>query len=464
MKIVRVITNIKSPDGQPRTTQIGGKTLLIGPNECGKSTVAEALQLALTGSVSGLFMRPKTVKTGAQLSALCPENEEVVFAEVELSDGSTARWEVSPGKRAKRTGYSGYVAPVSELKEALMGSPLTAYKFFFRNLAEALDKKELRDAFPKSNRMPSEEAFNAALPSAHDGSLTPDQVVEMLDKAGKLKREYRAKSKALTDVTRELQGAQDVPSEDIYETWKSLFRALKYEEFKRMYKEKADLRGLLATEVQALGDKEELIGIEKFGSAKIADKLTEMLATQSLYKVASETRQQKISSDDLSEEFDLLEKSLEAAMKNLVAPYLRGYINRVNDYLPDGDEFTINTSGIFQPALKRSNGLHIALSGSTEARVLGAMAAALTRPGVPSVVILDDRMWDPKTLYRTLAALDDCPAQVVIMSTQRPKGKQRAKWEYVQIGPDLEFQEDPIPVFLEVDEEIAKQETLNPMG
>lgn len=94
----------------------------------------------------------------------------------------------------------------------------------------------------------------------------------------------------------------------------------------------------------------------------------------------------------------------------------------------------INTDRIFQPALLRRDGIHVALSGSTESRVLGAMAAALTRPGIPSVVILDDRMWDPVTLTKTLIALENCPAQILIMTTVRPKGKQRAKWTYIQVG------------------------------
>ena len=458
MEVVSVTTNIKSPDGRPRTTQIGGKTLLIGPNECGKSTVAEAIQLALTGSVSGLFMRPKAVKTGVQLAALCPEEEDLVFAEVALSDGSTARWEVSPGKRAKRTGFSGCVTPVSELKEALMGSPLTAYKFFYRHLGSAVQLEEVKNSFPTSSRMPNEKAFISALPSSAESHLSPDSLIEMLENAGKLKRNAKAQSKALTDVTRELQGGVSHSNEEIYETWEKLFRALRYEEFKRMYKERADLRGLIATEIQALGDKEQLIAMENFGSAKIADQLTEMFSSSAVADIAKQTNAQKMLSTELAKEFDLLEKCLEAAIKSLVAPLMRGYIKRVNDYLPDGDEFTINTSGIFQPALRRANGLHIALSGSTEARVLGAMAAALTRPGIPSVVILDDRMWDPETLYRTLGALDNCPAQVVIMSTMRPKGKRRVKWTYVQIGPDLEFQDDLIKF------SGTQEETLNPMG
>ena len=455
MKVLSVLTNIKSPDGRSRKTEIGDKTLLIGPNECGKSTVAEAIQLALTGSVSGLFMRPKPVKTGTQLAALCPENEDLVFAEVELSDGSAALWEVSPGKRTKRTGYAGCVTPVSDLKEALMGSPLTAYKFFFQRLMDPITLEDLKKAFPKNSRLPKDETLASVLQS---DSLTPQNVIEILDKAGKRKREARAKSKALTDVTRELQGAQVISNDELYKTWEKLFQALKYEEFKRMYKEKADLRGLIATEVQALGNKEQLIEIEKFGSAQISDKLTDMLTAQALGTVASETRQQKIACDEEQEEFDLLEKCLEAAIKNLVEGPMRAYTNRVNDYLPKEDEFTINTSGIFQPALKRANGLHVALSGSTEARVLGAMAAALSRPGIPSMVILDDRMWDPETLYRTLSALEDCPAQVVIMSTMRPKGKRRAKWTYVSIGEELEY------IASETIQDQARDEALHPMG
>ena len=455
MEVLRVTTNIKSPDGRSRKTEIGEKTLLIGPNECGKSTVAEAIQLALTGSVSGLFMRPNPVKTGTQLAALCPESEDLVFAEVELSDGSTARWEVSPGSRTKRTGYAGCVTPVSELKSALSGSPLTAYKFFFRRLMDPLTMTDLMGAFPKSLRMPKDETLSSV--QAYE-ALSPEDVIEMLDEAGKRKREAKAKSKALREVTRELQGAQVISNEDLYKTWESLFQALKYEEFKRMYKEKVDLRGLIATEVQALGNKKQLIEIEKFGSAKISDKLTDMLTAQALGTVALETREQMVAYDLEQEEFELLEKCLEAAIKNLIEDPLRAYTNRVDEYLPEGDTFMINTAGIFQPALKRANGLHIALSGSTEARVLGAMAAALTRPGIPSVVILDDRMWDPETLYRTLAALEDCPAQVVIMSTMRPKGKRRAKWTYVQIGEELEY------TISEAVHGRAKEESLHPMG
>ena len=77
------------------------------------------------------------------------------------------------------------------------------------------------------------------------------------------------------------------------------------------------------------------------------------------------------------------------------------------------------------------------MSGSTEVRVLAAMASALVVPSddVP-VLILDDRMWDMDTLRETMIALEDSPCQVIIMSTTRPKGKPRKKWMYVDVAED----------------------------
>ena len=52
----------------------------------------------------------------------------------------------------------------------------------------------------------------------------------------------------------------------------------------------------------------------------------------------------------------------------------------------------------------------------------------------PAIIILDDRMWDMKTLAKTMAALENIDCQVIIMSTSRPKGKPRKEWTYVEVG------------------------------
>lgn len=60
--IKTVRTNVKSPDGETREWTIGKNTLLLGKNESGKSTIAEAIQLSLSGAVSGILLRPGEVK------------------------------------------------------------------------------------------------------------------------------------------------------------------------------------------------------------------------------------------------------------------------------------------------------------------------------------------------------------------------------------------------------------------
>ena len=101
-----ISTNIKSVDGTTQTHQLGKHTLLVGPNESGKSAIAEAVQLALTGTASGLLYRNKPIKSGAQLSALMPQDEqtEMVFAQARLADGNTAEWILEKGKKPKNSG------------------------------------------------------------------------------------------------------------------------------------------------------------------------------------------------------------------------------------------------------------------------------------------------------------------------------------------------------------------------
>lgn len=434
MKVLSVTTNVKSPTGTPKTTKIGDKTVLIGPNECGKSAISESIQLALSGSASGLFMRSKPVKAGNQLSALCPGGEDTVFAEVSLSGENTARWEVTKGSRAKRTGYAGFVMPVSELRTALSGSPITAYKFFFNQIMSSVTVEELRAAFPTNTI--DEPTVRAVIPASAGGpdtdSLYSGDVLVMMEAAGKRKRELQAQAKAADEVLKSLQSARFTSDIDIRDGWSELCTSVRFEEYKKAYRDNEGLRDFLAEALLALGDPEELKKLP--GSAHTSDRLEDQIRGNALFEVATLTRKTANDARANAEQMANLEKALEAAIQTLLELPLHAYCKRVDEYLPEGDTFTINTQGIFQPALSRPDGVHVALSGSTESRVLGAMAAALTRPGIPSVVILDDRMWDSETLTRTLIALEDCPAQILIMTTIRPKGKQRAKWTYIQVG------------------------------
>ena len=435
MKVLYVTSNVKSPTGTPKTTEIGDKTVLIGPNESGKSAIAEALQLALTGSASGLFMRSKPVKAGNQLSTLCPGGEETVFAEIKLSDGAIARWEVTRGCRAKRTGYSGFVMPVSELRTALSGSPTTAYKFFFKQICASVSLEELQRAFPSSKVIEKSQVRSVIPPTVGDSEvLIADEILSMLETAGKRKRELQAQAKAAESVLKSLQRASFTSNLDIQNGWSDLCTSVMFEEYKKAYRDNEGLRDFLAGALLNLGDQEDLKKLS--GSAHIADQLEEQIRGNALFEVATLTRKTANDAKRDAEQMADLEKALESAIQTLLEEPLKAYCKRVDEYLPEGDTFTINTDRIFQPALLRPDGIHVALSGSTESRVLGAMAAALTIPGIPSVVILDDRMWDPKTLSETLRYLEDCQAQVILMSTISHRGRHRTGWNYVSVAPE----------------------------
>jgi hypothetical protein len=137
-----------------------------------------------------------------------------------------------------------------------------------------------------------------------------------------------------------------------------------------------------------------------------------------------------------------LEKNLHLAIDEVLKGELVRFGGTVTQYLPKDEEFEISVVGdSVAVGLLRNGETHTALSGSTEARTIAAMAAALmdyrhAKEGDAAVLVIDDRMWDAGTLARTMGALEDSPCQVLIMSTIKPKGRQRSGWTYVEVGTD----------------------------
>ena len=103
-----------------------------------------------------------------------------------------------------------------------------------------------------------------------------------------------------------------------------------------------------------------------------------------------------------------------------------------------GDKFgVLYSEKEFKVHLKRGNQTHVALSGSTEIRLLAAMAAALPVSEESIMVILDDRMWDADTLSKTLDKLQAAPVQVVVMTTIPPTGPKKEAWRHIEISNEV---------------------------
>ena len=447
-KIKKITSNIKSPNGESWTREIGDRTILIGPNESGKSAITEAIQLATSGSAYGLFLRSAQVKSGSQLGNLATTEDEI-FAEVEYSDGSTSRWEMVKGGRPKRTGEKVTVTPVAQLRDALSGSAMKARHFFAGYL---LDTPITRVKFEKllpNKGIDLTVPLEKILPD-YGKDLNAADIIKASKSCGSWKRECQSDGRAASALIKVFMG-DDEPMDQEAETQAldNMQTALKFEWLRKQYQnnEARELQDALGKLALTLGDKQSLKELK--GSAQYWDELKAMWKSENKYRGLHTARRRVKTAEVESDEFAALEHALDIALMMLLAPELTKYCRQVNKFLPKGDQFGIrhDPKG-FKIFLKRGGEEHHALSGSTEARVLAAMGAALAvMSNQSSMVILDDRMWDAKTLARTMERLEhpqieDAPVQFILMSTFKPRGRARAKWKYVEIQSKGYAQED----------------------
>ena len=435
----KITTNIKSPDGLSRTTELGKHTLLIGPNESGKSTIAEAVQLALTGSVSGILYREKAVKSTQFLGRLMPEGSESVDAKAELDDGGVARWSLTAGKTPKSSGQVGHTLPITELKSLMASSDAAIRSFFYAEYSSQISV-DFMDLLPQ-----------AGLELFQDRVKTKEtDLNKLITLMGKRKRENSSLASASQTL---LQGMEVSPGKDLTPLWDDLEKAQKLTRLRNMYQAYSNGPGeaefkeramaVVRDQLQTLGTMEELKEMDSVGACR--EKLLASIQEQADFQAAI----------DLKEKIDFYEwevgvySELESELRSVRRQVLirsevwEKFSAKVNEFLPASDVFelvdTLDSKRITM-GLLRENGFHQALSGSTEARTLGAMSAAIvTLRGsisgtTPAVIILDDRMWDMKTLAKTMTALEKVDCQVIIMSTSKPRGKPRKLWSYVEVG------------------------------
>jgi hypothetical protein len=438
MKITKVTSNIKDPRGESWSQDLDHLNILIGPNESGKSAIAEAVQLAACGSAYGLFFRSAQVKAGNQLGNLATA-EEKIFAEVEYADGSTSRWEMKPGGRPKHTGEHTVALPIGELRSALSGSGKKARQFFAEHLLEPVSREKLEKSFPES-------AYDLSAPL---DKIIPDfgkeiraaDIIEAHKNCGSWKRKSTAK--ASLDMLGVLGTAHKMDPEHETALMESLCTAIRFEWLRKTFKEVegAGQKHALQQLAAELGPKEDLK--ELLGSAQYWDSLRDVWMRESLHRALRKVRVFSSNAATAAEEFDALEKALDAALLSLMAKPLKEYCRRVNKFLPKGDKFGIeHDSSNFRIYLERSGIKHYALSGSAESRTLGAMGAALCSEG--GMLILDDRMWDSKNLAKTMERMEKSPCQVLIMSTFKPRGRARSEWNYVEVVPKSYDGEDEV--------------------
>tara|TARA_R110000765_G_scaffold162496_1_gene267270 strand:- start:539 stop:1864 length:1326 start_codon:yes stop_codon:yes gene_type:complete len=427
--IQKITTNIKSPNGGEYTVDLGQHTLLIGENEAGKSGIAEACQLARTGEAYGLLWRPKTVKDGKLLSLLTPTDSTECSATAMLDTGEFCEWKLKLGSRPKHSAPEGSVFTASEIHSVLAGSPETQVKFFAGALGiSKASTKDIREEISENLH-----GFFDIM-SADRDTLN---LIAFIEKLGKDQREQNNISKAAQIALESLGTVTLVDDEELKGLMSMLQRSMSRDILRSIYLSyRADptiqASGVINHLTALLGGKESVqrIPLTEESLAEIGEAHFQkrMMKTAKVAKKGFDLAQEK--KEAIKRLKDAMVKVLFERLER--SPAREEFVARVNTLLSGEQEFLFSVSpGKIEIGLQRDGQEHYALSGSTEARVIAALAGSLSSED--DLIVVDDRMWDSTTLGQTLEVLRNAPGQVIIMSTVRPKGKQRAGWTYVTV-------------------------------
>lgn len=427
--VTQIRTNIKSPDGDDYVVNIGKHTLLVGNNEAGKSAIAEALQLARTGSAYGLLYRDKPIKDGKLLSALIPPSQDQATATARFEDGGIREWVLQRGKRPKSSGaHEGQsTLSVAELHSVMSGSTETKVKFFWEVLCEEITAADLMGLLPKDLH----ETLVLVCPLDRPVSLT-----DLLTKIGALQRDQSAQVKASKIALESMGTVRFVGEDELGGVWNSLQRAMLRDLLKSIYLDyKADpmlqAGHVLSHLTKQLGGKDAIQRIPP--TEDLLGEIGETLLHRRMTRVASLAKNGETRASDLSSSLKALKSAVLQVMHDMLDEAANKFCKSVGKFLPKGDSLMFDASGsTLDIGLTRNGEQHTALSGSTEARLLAAIAAAIAFPS--DLIVVDDRMWDPLTLGKTLEVLEKSPNQVVVMSTIKPRGRKRSSWSYVEIS------------------------------
>lgn len=143
--VERLVSNLKTADGRPRTVELGPKTLIVGPNGSGKSSIQQSLQLALLGSADDLVGR-MGVRDAGLLSSM--SSGERLSVHAKTSAGEDYVFISKDGGRPAHDTAGEAFLPLHTVREVLEGSPATARKAFLAWAASDVSVGDVEEMVP----------------------------------------------------------------------------------------------------------------------------------------------------------------------------------------------------------------------------------------------------------------------------------------------------------------------------
>lgn len=225
--IERVKSNWKGTPSEPVwTADLGQSNLLTGPNGSGKSRIIEALELCLTGSVSG-FLGRKAVKDSKMLWRAKAKGKGPLFVEANLSDGRTLRWEQARSNGKAKCfvdgeplkGFLGASLTVGDVRANLFGSPATAEKWLSSQL-----NFTTTEVLALLGEKAEDHPYVWSLVQPFANSPTPSGLIENLKKRARAsKGEAETAQKLIEEMEHAIGPA--VTDKELYEAQKAVTEA-----------------------------------------------------------------------------------------------------------------------------------------------------------------------------------------------------------------------------------------------
>jgi energy-coupling factor transporter ATP-binding protein EcfA2 len=211
LSITKVEGNVK----KGALVDIGEKTLIVGANGSGKSSIINIIELALTGRAGDIAGRVD-VGREADVMSLAPGGSGELNAMVTFDDGivaayrtsgSTAKAKKATGDRPKDRCHD-EVLPIRSLREAVLGSAVTARKYLLSKASGGVSRDNVRDLLPEQARVMWDKLSTL---TADDDMPTPDLLVHVLEEAGKRQRAATDEAKSARNAAKLVSGDFSTP-------------------------------------------------------------------------------------------------------------------------------------------------------------------------------------------------------------------------------------------------------------
>jgi energy-coupling factor transporter ATP-binding protein EcfA2 len=384
--------------------ELGRKTLIVGPNMSGKTSVLQALELALVGTISDAENRDEVKSLPPIIRSFGP-SESAFFSVATVSDDTKCVWSYKKvnGKLVKQEVSRPYSITYTsrELLRALKGSASTIQSLLVPHL--------------KSNMGAGEPLLRTALLSI------PDRDLGIIVESGVICPEEKS-----------------TPHE-ILSKLKSNIMALK----KDIAKDREKVEFLLEGHT-VMDPIEYQILSESFGDHKVATK--NRYLDHEKYVREKVSRETRARCEKLLNQCDEIEavlklrqtarKSFEKVVTELFEERAVDLFNRANAYLhPVIGKFYFDTK-TYRVGVERPDGLKItSLPGAAMVSAQMALASAMySDPSDMRIMTAPDIAWDPETLSMTMQALRDTSHQVILTSTVMPWRKSELKgWKIITL-------------------------------